>query len=148
MNILFTCFFLYVFFRSQLTAIQREFPRLPQKFPGLFRKFPDFPGGQRLSLGSLTRPAGQHVSRLGGWQWQDTPDLCNLASHVRARGLLPWHPKKSAKGCTVESEIITQLCAKTRGSAWQPAVYGNYCVAFRENFPLTQNYYLRKIVLK
>ena len=34
--------------------VPRKFPKLPRKFPKLPRKLPDFPGGQSLSLGSLT----------------------------------------------------------------------------------------------
>ena len=34
--------------------VPRKFPKLPQKFSKLPRKFWDFPGGQPLSLGSLT----------------------------------------------------------------------------------------------
>ena len=34
--------------------VPRKFPRLSRKFPALPRKFRDFPGGQPLSLGSLT----------------------------------------------------------------------------------------------
>ena len=34
--------------------VPRKFPKLPRKFPKLPRKFRDFPGGQPLSLGSLT----------------------------------------------------------------------------------------------
>ena len=36
--------------------VPRKFPRLPRKFPGLPRKFLDLPGGQPLSLRSLTPP--------------------------------------------------------------------------------------------
>ena len=34
--------------------LPRKFPKLPRKLPGLPRKFRDSPGGQPLSLGSLT----------------------------------------------------------------------------------------------
>ena len=34
--------------------VPRKFPKLPRKFPKLRRKLRDFPGGQPLSLGSLT----------------------------------------------------------------------------------------------
>ena len=48
------------------TAIRRfpgSFPKLPRKFPKLPRKFRDFPGGQPLSLGSLTpSPDSQKLS--------------------------------------------------------------------------------------
>ena len=38
--------------------VPRKFPKLPRKFPKLPRKFRDFPGGQPLSLGSLTPSPG------------------------------------------------------------------------------------------
>ena len=42
-------------------GVPRKFPRLPQKFPG---SFPDFPGGQPFSLGSLTpSPDSQKLSQ-------------------------------------------------------------------------------------
>ena len=38
--------------------------------------------------------------------------------------------------CPTIAQLLRNSCAskpwKTRGSAWQPALYGNYCVAFRE----------------
>ena len=37
---------------TAIPEVPRKFPELPRKFPK--RKFPDFPGGQPLSLGSLT----------------------------------------------------------------------------------------------
>ena len=43
--------------------VPRKFPKLPRKFPKLPRKFRDFPGGQPLSLGSLTpSPDSQKLS--------------------------------------------------------------------------------------
>ena len=43
--------------------LPRKFPKLPRKFPKLPRKFRDFPGGQPLSLGSLTpSPESQKLS--------------------------------------------------------------------------------------
>ena len=44
-------------------GVPRKFPRLPRKFPGLPQKFWDIPGGQPLSLGSLTpSPDSQKLS--------------------------------------------------------------------------------------
>ena len=43
--------------------VPRKFPKLPRKFPKPPRKFRDFPGGQPLSLGSLTpSPDSQKLS--------------------------------------------------------------------------------------
>ena len=43
--------------------------------------------------------------------------------------------------CSTVAQLLRNSCAskpwKTRGSAWQPIPYGNYCVAFRE---LLRNY--------
>ena len=56
--------------RSSLTVelnsnpeVPRKFPKLPRKFPKFPRKFSDLPGGQPLSLGSLTpSPDTQQLS--------------------------------------------------------------------------------------
>ena len=46
-------------------GVPREFPELPRKFLKLPRKFRDFPGGQPLSLGSLTpSPDSQKLSLI------------------------------------------------------------------------------------
>ena len=43
--------------------VPQKFPKLPRKFPKIPRKFLDFPGGQPLSLGSLTpSPDSQKLS--------------------------------------------------------------------------------------
>ena len=48
---------------SSNPGVPRKFPGLPRKFPKLPRKFADFPGGQPLSLGSLTpSPDSQKLS--------------------------------------------------------------------------------------
>ena len=45
------------------SKLPRKFPKLPRKFPELPRKFREFPGGQPLSLGSLTpSPDSQKLS--------------------------------------------------------------------------------------
>ena len=47
--------------------VPRKFPKLPRKFPKLPRKFRDSPGGQPLSLGSLTpSPDSQKLSLIFG----------------------------------------------------------------------------------
>ena len=52
--------------------VPRKFPKLPRKFPNLPRKFRDFPGGQPLSLGSLTpSPDPQKLSLKYGWDFPE-----------------------------------------------------------------------------
>ena len=88
-----------------LTAIQRfpgSFPHLPRKFPKLPGKFRDFPGGQPLSVGSLTpSPESQKVSLITGRAYlkeacdADGSCIALLFKATRSRGWHSDHPTVS-----------------------------------------------------
>ena len=66
---------------AAISEFPRKFPKLPRKFPKLPRKFQDFPGGQPLSLGSLTpSPDSQKLSLI-----LDNPGLDGGANAPNSR---------------------------------------------------------------